>query len=166
VRAVGSLLDAPLVFPQHTERMTILDPGDGIDLDGCTFRIVEAVIRDMPYTRWGFDERRRVLFPGNGFASLHYHEVGQCGLLAQEAPPRSTCPGRLPSSPTSPCSGLSSLRSTRISTRSRRCNGLVVELIAPTHGLPIADVAGTFPRVREGLQLGSRRAPTGFITNY
>lgn len=33
---------------------------------------------------------------------------------------------------------------------------LEVELIAPTHGLPIADVAGTLPAIRHGLRVGGR----------
>jgi len=164
VTAVGSLLDAHLVFPQYEGRMRMLDPGTGLDLGGTTFRVVEAVIRDMPYTRWGFDERRGVLFPGDGFAYSHYHQDGHCGLLSEEAPSIDLV---------EELSLFAELAlfwtkfvdiGPYLDQLEAMLNTLDVRMVAPTHGLPIGDVAGTFPRVRAGLELGSERETTpGFI---
>ena len=84
--AYGPLLDLHLVFPQYAARFRQVDPGDSLDLGGRELLIVEAPIRDMPYTRWVFDSRERVLFPGDGFAYAHYHEADHCGKTVEETP--------------------------------------------------------------------------------
>jgi flavorubredoxin len=158
VEAYGAMVDIPLVFPELADRVHNLDPGERLDLGGSEFIAVDAVIRDMPYTRWGFDTRRRALFPGDGFAYAHYHEAGQCGCLAEETP------GLALSDMTALFADVA-LYWTRFADLEPYCARLDslldergVELVAPTHGLPIGDVATTMPLVREGLLMGSRRA--------
>ena len=40
---------------------------------------------------------------------------------------------------------------------------LEVELICPTHGLPITDFDLTLPRIREGLRVGSKVTESGTV---
>lgn len=157
VEVCGSVLDLALVFPQFADRLHPLDPGDALDLGGTELRIVESIIRDLPFTRWAFETRGRVLFPGDGFAFAHYHEDGHCGLLAEEAvtldlPDMAALFADI------------ALYWTRfvdmepyLAALERMLTDLDVRSIAPAHGLPITAVAATFPRVREGLLLGSSR---------
>lgn len=162
VEVHGDVIDLHLVFPQHRGRFHMMDPGDSLDLGGTEFVAVEAVLRDMAYTRWGFDTRGRTLFPGDGFAYSHYHEVGHCGALAEEAvgldlPDMTALFADL------------ALYWTRFSDMEpyiSRLDAMLfdelgVELIAPTHGLPISDLRATVPIVYEGLRAGAgRTAPT------
>jgi flavorubredoxin len=150
----GDTLDLHLVFPQHADRFRAMDPGDALDLGGTEFVALAAVIRDMPYTRWGFDSSRRVLFPGDGFAYSHYHEGGHCGSLAEEAPTLA-----LPDM-TALFAELA-LYWTQfadlepyIARLDELLRELDVALIAPTHGLPIADLEATVPKIYDGLRLG------------
>jgi flavorubredoxin len=156
-RAVGGTMDLHLAFPQYADRFQILDPGESVDLGGTELLAVEGVIRDMPYTRWAFDTRRRVLFPGDGFAYAHYHAAGQCGAFAEEAetldlPDMAAMFAEI---------ALYWTRFVDLEPYIARLDSLVdeldVALIAPTHGLPIADLAATLPKIREGLRLGSSR---------
>ncbi len=161
--AYGVLLDLHLVFPQHSDRLRPFDFGDSIDLGGTRFVAVESVIRDMPYTRWGYDTQRRVLFPGDGFAYSHYHADGHCGAFAEEAfsldlPDMTALFAEL---------ALYWTRFVDIDPYVRRLDALLdeleVQLIAPTHGLPIGDLEATLPAIRHGLRLGSlRKAGQGF----
>ena len=124
------------------------------------------MIRDLPYTRWGFDTRRRVLFPGDGFAFAHLHEVGHCGSLAEEVVDLDF----------SEMSGffaeLALYWTTLVDMEpyAQRLEALLDELdvqfIAPTHGLPIGDVKRIFPHIRAGLVASGRRTATsGFVGN-
>ncbi len=40
---------------------------------------------------------------------------------------------------------------------------LKVELICPTHGLPITDFDATLPKIRDGLRLGSKVTESGTV---
>jgi len=154
--AYGDMLDLHLVFPQYADRLRRFDPGDSIDLGGTQFMAVEAVIRDMPYTRWGFDTRRRALFPGDGFAYSHYHEDGHCGSFAEEAPSLD-----LPDMTALFAElALYWTRFVDLEPYIERLDELLfdelgVELVCPTHGLPVHDLEATLPKIREGLRLGS-----------
>ena len=156
VMVCGDVEDLHLIFPEYTDRMRQLAPGDELALGGTTFRVVEGVMRDMPRTRWGYDTARRSLFPGDGFAYAHYHRAGQCGKLAEEVPTLD-----LPS-----MTALFSIaafywtRFVDIELYIERLaelvfSELVVDLVAPTHGLPISDVRARFPDIGAGLRLGT-----------
>ena len=36
--------------------------------------------------RWGYSTAQRCLFPGDGFAYMHHHHHGECGMTAEECP--------------------------------------------------------------------------------
>lgn len=163
-RLSGDLRDLHLVFPQFADRFSTLGVGDEIDLGGTSLRMVDAVLRDLPATLWGFDTARRVLFPGDGFAYMHHHEAGQCGRVAEEVP-------ELPLGEMSALFADIALYWTRFSDIEpyiRRLEKMISEdldvaLIAPTHGLPIIDVPGTAPLVYEGLRMGSKSRQQPFV---
>jgi flavorubredoxin len=151
VEVCGDVRDHHLFFPDFADRLRPLRVGDSLDLGGREVVIVEAVIRDLVSTQWAFDSGARVLFPGDGFAYSHYHEAGMCGCLAEEAEDLELAE----------MTGLFAdlaLYWTRftdmrpyVERLQRTLAEWEVELIAPTHGLPIADLARTVPAVLEGL---------------
>jgi flavorubredoxin len=144
-----------LVFPEVADRLHAVGTAKGFDLGGTEFRFVDAVIRDLPDTRWGYDAQRKVLFPGDGFAYAHYHEDSHCGLLAEEAasldlPDMTALFAEL------------ALYWTRfrditpfVEWLTQTLEELDVQLIAPTHGLPTADLDAIVPEILRGLRLGS-----------
>jgi flavorubredoxin len=153
----GDVRDMHLVLPAMEDRLLPLDVGDVLDLGGTSFVVVEAVIREMRSTRWGYDSRRRALFSGDGFAHGHYHELEHCGKVAEETaaldlPDMTAVYAELT---------LPWARLTDMEPYIRRLEELVfgeldVAIIASTHGLPISDPRATLPQVREGLRLGGR----------
>jgi len=159
LEVVCDVHDYHLFFPQYAHRLRQLEIGEAIDLGKTEFRILEPVIRDLPTTQWGFDSRRRVLFPGDGFAYAHLHEAGQCGMLAEEVPALDVA-------------GMTDLfaehslnwaRFTDMEPYIRRLERLLrdldVQIIAPTHGLPICDPPKTVPMVVEGLRAAGLQQP-------
>jgi len=161
----GDVRDFHLVFPQYEHRFRILEVGESLDLGGTELLLVESVVRDYISTLWAFDTRRRVLFPGDGFAYSHYHDPSHCGKVAEEAPELD-----LPDM-TAVFAELA-LYWTRFSNMEpyiERLDELLfdelgVELICPTHGLPITDLQATLPRIREGLRFGSKSTTSGALT--
>lgn len=156
----GDVSDYHLAFPEFESRLHWMREGDRIDLGGREFVAVEPVIRDLRTTWWGFDTGARALFPGDGFAYSHYHEDGHCGLMAEEAE-------SLDLDDVSAVFAEKALFWTKfvdmepyIERLSVQMQALDVRVVAPTHGLPIADVAATVPLVMEGLRYGSRVAMT------
>ena len=132
-----------------------MEVGDEIDLGDRRFIAVEPVIRDLRTSLWGFDTGARALFPGDGFAYSHYHWDGHCGQVAEEAT----------SLDLADVLGVFAERAlfwTRFADMniySDRLEELLEELdvavVAPSHGLPILDLAVTMPKVREGLIAGN-----------
>ena len=147
--------DYHLSYPEHADRMRQMEIGDEIDLGDRRFIAVEPVIRDLRTSLWGFDTGARALFPGDGFAYSHYHWDGHCGLIAEEAT----------SLDLADVLGVFAERAlfwTRFADMniySDRLEALLEELdvavVAPSHGLPILDLAVTMPKVREGLIAGN-----------
>lgn len=151
----GDMSDYHLAFPQFADRMMPLADGDSVDLGNRIFRVVDPVIRDLRTTWWGFDEKERVLFPGDGFAYSHYHEDGHCGLFAEEAvsldiPEVSAVFADL---------ALFWTKFTEMEVYTERLEAMLKELdvrvIGPAHGLPVLDPATTFPKIKAGLLHGS-----------
>lgn len=157
----GDVSDYHLAVPQYEHRMMSMRDGDVVDLGGRGFAAVEPVIRDLRTSWWGLETRERVLFPGDGFAYSHYHEDGHCGLLAEEAvsldlPDVSSTFADL------------ALFWTKFADMERYVERLEwflkkydVQVIAPTHGLPITDMVGTVRKVEEGLIAASRAPELG-----
>ncbi len=150
----GDMSDYHLAFPQHAARFREMAVGDAVDLGDRRFVAVEPVIRDLRSSLWGFETSGRVLFPGDGFAYSHYHTDGHCGLFAEEATSLDLVD----------VLGVFAERAlfwttftdmnVYVDKLEELMDGLDVQVVAPTHGLPIRDVARTMPRVREGLIRG------------
>lgn len=150
----GDMSDYHLAFPRHEGRFREMRTGETIDLGDRRFMAVEPVIRDLRSSLWGFETGGRTLFPGDGFAYSHYHEDGHCGLFAEEAASLDLVD----------VLGVFAERAlfwttfTDMNLYADRLEELMdaldVQVVAPTHGLPIRDVARTMPRVREGLVRG------------
>lgn len=156
----GDVSDYHLAFPQHAAVMHHMQQGDRIDLGNRWFQAVEPVIRDLRTTLWGFDEQERVLFPADGFAYSHYHQDNHCGLLAEEAL-------SLDLKDVTAVFAERALFWTKftdmgpyIDRLKALLDDLDVALIAPSHGLPISDIATTFPRIVEGLLHGGELRKT------
>lgn len=147
----ADITDYHLAFPQYYERMHQLDLGQAVDLGGREFVAVEPVVRDMRTSLWGFDTGARVLFPGDGFAYSHYHFDGHCGLVAEEAtsldiPAVAAVFAELALFWTN----FADMK-LYVDRLDEQLAELDVRIVAPTHGLPILDIAQTMPKVREGL---------------
>jgi flavorubredoxin len=158
----GDVRDYHLLFPGCESRLRPMAVGDSIDLGETTFVFVEAVVRDLVTSVWGYDTRSRTLFPGDGFGYMHHHEAGQCGKLAEEAP-------ELPVADLTALFteiGLYWTHFTDIEPVVRDLDELLssaerpVEFIAPAHSSPISAPAVTGPKVKSGLRRagGSRLA--------
>ena len=95
---VGDVRDYHLFFPEHADRLRTVAVGERLDLGGGSeFVVLEAPIRDLPSTTWGYETSRRVMFVGDGLAYVHprpeadafdvpTHRRGECGLLDRELP--------------------------------------------------------------------------------
>lgn len=155
-RVCGDMHDYHLIFPDYVDRFLPMKIGDRLELGETQFVAMRAIIRDLHTTLWGFDTRSRALFPGDGFAYVHFHNARQCGHVAEEIPD-------LPLPEMTALFAELALHWTRYTDMTPYINDLVecVErelrpsVIGPTHGQPITDIARTFPKIVEGLQLGS-----------
>jgi flavorubredoxin len=86
VTLVGDLRNYQLYYPGEEARMRTMRAGEALDLGGRRLEIVEAAIRDLPNTLWGYEPDQRILFLSDAYPFTHEHEAGQCGLLAEELP--------------------------------------------------------------------------------
>jgi len=150
----GDVSDYHLAFPQHAHLLHFMTEGDSIDLGDRKFVAVEPVVRDLRTTWWGFDDKTRTLFPGDGFAYSHYHWDGHCGLVAEEAT-------SLDLADVSAVFAERALYWTTMVDMNLYVDRLVevmtkldVQVVAPTHGLPVTDLPRTFPKIKDGLLAG------------
>ena len=147
----GDVSDYHLAFPQFADRLYSMEVGEEIGLGDRRFVAVEPVIRDMKTSLWGFDTGSKTLFPGDGFAFSHYHFDGHCGLTAEEAtsldlPEVSAVFAELALYWTTFCD-----MSIYCDKLEELIDDLGVDVIAPTHGLPVLDILRTMPKIRDGL---------------
>lgn len=84
--AVGDIADYRMYFPEFSDRIRPMTAGDRLDLGDRSLLFVPAVWKDLPRTLWAFDTKDRTLFVSDGFAYLHFHELGQSDMLASEMP--------------------------------------------------------------------------------
>jgi flavorubredoxin len=154
----ADLCDYHLAFPQYTDRMVAMEVGDEIDLGGRKFIAAEPVVRDMRTSLWGFDTGAKALFPGDGFAYSHYHWDGHCGQVAEEA----TSLDLVEVSSVFAELALFWTNFADMQLYVDRLEQLVaelgVEIVAPTHGLPILDIQKTMPKVCHGLISAGQQA--------
>ena len=128
-----------------------MEVGDKIDIGGRQLIAVEPVIRDLRTSLWAFDTGANTLFPGDGFAYSHYHWDGHCGRVAEEAESLAlkavlaVFAERALYWTTPPDMNI------YVDKLEELMDELKVEIVAPTHGLPVTDLAATMPKVREGL---------------
>ena len=165
--AAGDVSDLHLIFPEYADRFVRLDPGDELDLGGTCLRVVEAVFRDMPHTRWAFDTSRRALFTSDGFAFSHVHDADHCGRLGEEVTQTLDVPDGVA------LFALAAFHWTQhvdIEPYIARLDALLVDeldvaLVAPTHGLPFSDLAVVMPEIRKGLRMGSAMNTNASVTD-
>lgn len=82
----GDLRDYHLYHPAYVDHFQTFRPGDELDLGELTFVFVEAIIRDLPNTLWGYVAQSQVLFVADGLGYLHEHDAGQCAMTSEELP--------------------------------------------------------------------------------
>jgi flavorubredoxin len=148
---VGDTRDYHLIFPQFADRFRPLPIGGSLDLGGTEAQAISPIFYDVPGTQWVFDTRRRVLFSADGFAYAHLHLHDQCGRVAEEV-------SDLDIPQMTELFSEASLWWSRYHDMAplvERLEDLVAELdvalVAPGHGLPITELARTFPKVVQGL---------------
>jgi len=151
----GDVSDYHLAFPEYVHRLYPMEVGDTIDLGGRQFMAVEPVIRDLRTTLWGFDTGERVLFPGDGFAYSHYHWDDHCGMIAEEAESLDLVDVLAVFAERALYWTTFTDMNIYVDRLEQLLGELDVQVIAPTHGLPILDPAATVPRVRAGLLSGN-----------
>lgn len=150
----GDVRDYHLVFPNCDSRLRAKGVGDSLDLGSTTFFFIEAVVRDLVTSVWGYDTRSRTLFPGDGFGYMHHHAAGQCGQFAEEIP-------ELPVADLTALFteiGLYWTHFTDMEPVVEQLDALLsshdspVEVVAPAHSSPIISPAVTAPKVKAGLR--------------
>jgi flavorubredoxin len=162
--ACGEVSDLHLIFPQFAERLRLCDPGEEFDLGGTKLRVVEAVFRDMTFSRWFFDTRSRTLFTADGFAFSHEHTAEHCGHFVEDLEDLDI-PAHMK------IHSIAAFNYTQyidIEPYLERLKSLVDELdvniIAPGHGLPIRDPESTLPRIFEGYRSVKATPQQGLLT--
>ena len=147
----GDIADYHLAFPKHADRLVPMEVGDEIDLGDRVFVAVEPVIRDLRTSLWGFETGAKCLFPGDGFAYSHYHFDGHCGLLAEEATSLDLKDGLAVFAERALFWTTTTDMNIYVNKLEALMEELGVEVVAPTHGLPITDLDLIMPKVRDGL---------------
>ncbi|NLT07623.1 MAG: MBL fold metallo-hydrolase [Solirubrobacterales bacterium] len=152
VTAIGDVRDYHLFFPEHADRFRSMAEGESVDLGDNEFTVVEAVIRDLITTRWGFASRQAALFASDGFAYAHHHRAGQCGKVAEEVPELDI----IELAGVFYQYALPWVRLTDMEPYAERLIALIeslgADIVAPVHGLPVTDVRNNLPKTCEGLR--------------
>jgi flavorubredoxin len=91
---VGDVRDYHLYLPGFANRLDQRPLGSELDLGGgYRFTFLEALIRDLPGSLWGYEHSQRVMFVADGFAYVHtpfseggepVHRPGHCRLMTSE----------------------------------------------------------------------------------
>lgn len=147
----GDVADYHLAFPQYADQLHSMEVGDDIDLGGRKLVAVEPVIRDLRTTLWGFDTATNTLFPGDGFAYSHYHWDGHCGKVAEEAESLDLQDVLAVFAERALYWTTTTDMNIYVDKLEALMAELDVKIVAPTHGLPVTNLAVTMPKVRDGL---------------
>ncbi|HWC08164.1 MAG TPA: MBL fold metallo-hydrolase [Solirubrobacterales bacterium] len=155
--AIGDTRDYHLIFPTLSERFQKIEADETIDLGALSFLVVQPAIKDLITTLWGVVPERRALFCGDGFAYAHHHRADECGKLAHE----------LPQLPIDELGGLfveQALNWARFVDPEPFIGDLdallerhAIDLVGPTHGLPIVDLPAVLPAIYAGLRSAADR---------
>ena len=158
-KAIGDIRDYHLYYPRHTDRLVSREVGDSLDLGGgYTFTFVDAVLKDLPSTMWGYESKTQTLFVVDGFGYSHRaavtpeldeptHLPGECALTIEEIP-----------GPVEIDNATFILRTALYWSRYVRADKIIGDIrmlieryptrvIAPAHGNVITDVASILPIV-------------------
>jgi hypothetical protein len=170
--AVGDVRDYHLYYPHIGGRLSSLAEGAELDLGGgYRFAAVEAVIRDLPNTHWGYEASQQVLFVSDGFSYFHQppaaestgwdepsHEEGECALMSSEF-------GKLPDVSTAAYFAGSNLYWTRHVDDStdlfeefqRLTERYPTRFVAPTHSNVVDNLDDVVPVIREAHRMAYGR---------
>jgi flavorubredoxin len=153
---VGDMRDYHLHYPERAHRFESYGVGDELDLGGgYAFRFVDAVLRDMPSTIWGYEPFNRALFVADGFASLHRpggetHTPDECGRISRVGDVFPTLEDILHYSSAafywSRFRADSGVAFDRLEALLEQCP---TEILAPSHGLVTVDLDRVVPLGRE-----------------
>jgi len=159
-KIVGETRDYHVYFPDLEDRLFPLAPGDMIDLGGgFLFEVVPSLVRDLRATAWGYDRQRQVLFPGDGFGYMHFHAAGQCGRTAEEVDELDYKTMALTINQFALYWTYYSDPQDRIDRLREFVQSNPTKMIAPAHGLPLADPPTTMPKVLDGLRVRGLSVP-------
>ncbi|MEJ0012102.1 MAG: MBL fold metallo-hydrolase [Bauldia sp.] len=96
LRAIGDDRDYRLFYPQYADRFDFWPQHKPLPLGGgMEFTVLEAPIKDLVSTTWGYEGREQVMFVSDAFGYLHraapddenpLHKPGECRLLTTELP--------------------------------------------------------------------------------
>ena len=88
----ATLVASDHASPEHAmfewDAVTLVEPGDVIDLGGLEAEIVEALVPDTAMSLWLFERTRRALFTVDWLGAVHTEH--ECALTASELSPPST----------------------------------------------------------------------------
>lgn len=170
VKIVGDTREYHLYFPHVERNLEWHIAGEKLDLGGRTVTFLDAPMRDLSGTLWGYDDKEQALFVCDGFSFIHeeqlladdgspalanfdiddpIHRPGECWLLSSEI-----------------TGGVTVGRGTYVLTRamysSRYVSDVVIfeevdrmldeypaKIIAPSHGNVIDEVDVVRPIIRE-----------------
>lgn len=96
---VGDVRDYDMYFPGLTNRFAPMPLRSVLDLGGgYEFVILEASIKDLPSTTWGYEKKNKVLFSADAFQFAHvhasipgldwteFHTEQECSMTTEELP--------------------------------------------------------------------------------
>lgn len=94
LKVIGDVRDYHLFYPEVVPNLNATKVGDRIDLGGgYEFVVLEAMIRDLPNTQWGYAPKAQAIFTADGFCYMHrpelddedpFHLPGECALTTDE----------------------------------------------------------------------------------
>jgi flavorubredoxin len=160
VRALCDIRDWHLFYPEFEARFEAWPLHRPIALGGgMEYTIIEAPIKDLTNTVWGYESREQVMFVSDAFGYLHraaadvdepepLHKPGECRMLTGELP-------KLPEVYQAAFLTRGALAWTGymdssefLEAVSRMLGRYPTRLIAPTHGNVIDDVSEIMPIMR------------------
>ena len=157
-RVICESSDYALYYPHLVSNVTHVDAGDEVDLgDGYRFVFVDAVLKDLVNTLWGYERSQQVMFVVDGFSFTHHkglddeplHRPGECALVSSELPE----PPSVDAAAQLNAAAMWWTRYREIDPFLARLRALFVQFptkaVAPSHGGVIDDIDGFLPILQE-----------------
>lgn len=98
-RVIGDVRDYEMYFPGVADRFISMDVRTALDLGGgYEFVLLEAPIKDLPSSMWGYERSQSVMFCADAFSFAHlhatipgldmseFHMADECSLTTEELP--------------------------------------------------------------------------------